>query len=341
MLLVVSLLPAAAMASQTNMIIPAGSQYYIVSVESSTLDTAGRIQYISNYPANTLSEYIYMDIFDMRSDAEVTIQAAEDLPFEAPEGRYFRGWSLTPDGSVAYKAGDSIPTQEEGIALYACWSSGFEAEPTDSMESQALHIDDSNIPLAAPASAQTHTVHFLDMDGRLIFAMEVQHGSAVQDPVSTPTADGYSFDFWYDATTADATPYDFSAPLLDDVKLCAMMSPDAAVKLASAASMPAAALPDNGLNIRIIDDSADEVSKDPTIDIVYTYENGADSANPGSKVTLTAVLANFPEGTQPTFQWQREEDGTFTDIAGATDQTYTFTADATTLDYNWRVNVNY
>lgn len=338
MLLVVCLLPTAALASQmTNMIVPAGSQYYIVSVDFDNLDTDGRILYNSNYPAGTLDDIIYLDIFDVGANVDVALQAADDLPFEAPVDRYFRGWSHTADGDAEYAAGDVVPMKAEGIQLYACWSTGFEPAPDDALESGAMQIDDMDVPLAAPAANETHTVHFLDMNGSLLSATEVAHGSTVEEPTATPMMEGYSFDFWYDATLADATPYAFDAPLSGDLKLIAMMTPDAAAKLASADAFAG-----SGLNIRIIDaEETEAVAATPEVEIVYTYENGAQTAAPGSKVTLTAVLHNFPEGISPVFQWQREDGDEFKDVDGATAQTYTFSADASTTDCDWRVNVSY
>lgn len=62
---------------------------------------------------------------------------------------------------------------------------------------------------------------------------------------------------------------------------------------------------------------------------------------PGETVYLTSKLEGFEGYDTILFQWQADRGNGFEDIAGATEDTYSFAADAETLNYDWRLIVMY
>lgn len=63
--------------------------------------------------------------------------------------------------------------------------------------------------------------------------------------------------------------------------------------------------------------------------------------SPGETVYLTSKLEGFEGYDTILFQWQADRGNGFEDIAGATEDTYSFAADAETLNYDWRLIVMY
>lgn len=79
----------------------------------------------------------------------------------------------------------------------------------------------------------------------------------------------------------------------------------------------------------------------PSVEIQYSFVSEAADGGlvEGSLITVTAVLANFPEDAQLQYQWQNNADGEFTDVPGATSISYTFAADARNTGCAWRLNI--
>lgn len=78
----------------------------------------------------------------------------------------------------------------------------------------------------------------------------------------------------------------------------------------------------------------------PNIAIQYAIDG--DEVQPGTMITLTAQLQNFPEdATDFVFQWQNNVNGTFEDVPGATGMSYSFAADSLNSGCEWRVQAMY
>lgn len=76
----------------------------------------------------------------------------------------------------------------------------------------------------------------------------------------------------------------------------------------------------------------------PSVEVICDHDGKLVA---GQEVTVRAVVHNLPEGYSISFQWQNDASGSFQDVAGANDETFTFVVDEFNADgCNWRVNVD-
>lgn len=77
------------------------------------------------------------------------------LPVPASEGRSFLGWMTAPDGDATVDATWIVPSDEDGIQLYAKWSSGGEPTPGEPVEVTAAGVADGVFALTIPTESGT------------------------------------------------------------------------------------------------------------------------------------------------------------------------------------------
>ena len=77
------------------------------------------------------------------------------LPVTASEGRSFLGWMTAPDGDATVDATWIVPSDEDGLQLYAKWSSGGEPTPGEPVEVTAAGVADGVFALTIPTESGT------------------------------------------------------------------------------------------------------------------------------------------------------------------------------------------
>ena len=107
--------------------------------------------------------------------------------FTAPDGKKFKGWSLTKDGEIVTKV-----TMDKDIKVYAIWEA---------------------IPVT------TYTVTFDTKGGNDIAPVTVNAGEKLDTP-TTPVRDGFTFDGWYVDDTC-AVKYNFEDSVTNNITLYA------------------------------------------------------------------------------------------------------------------------
>ena len=107
--------------------------------------------------------------------------------FTAPDGKKFKGWSLTKDGEIVTKV-----TMDKDVKVYAIWEA---------------------IPVT------TYTVTFDTKGGNDIAPVTVNAGEKVATP-TTPVRDGFTFDGWYVDDTY-AIKYNFEDSVTNNITLYA------------------------------------------------------------------------------------------------------------------------
>lgn len=88
----------------------------------------------------------------------ITCEAGEAigrLPVTASEGRSFLGWMTAPDGDATVDATWIVPSDEDGLQLYAKWSSGGDPTPGEPVEVTAAGVADGVFALTIPTESGT------------------------------------------------------------------------------------------------------------------------------------------------------------------------------------------
>lgn len=87
------------------------------------------------------------------------------------------------------------------------------------------------------------------------------------------------------------------------------------------------------------DPGTDEVAGIPSVEILFSFQTENDDGLlvEGDAITVTAVLSGFPENATLQYQWQNNASGAYMDVPGATDISYTFTANAQNTGCSWQV----
>ena len=88
--------------------------------------------------------------------------------------------------------------------------------------------------------------------------------------------------------------------------------------------------------VTIEDDEVPLAGAMPYVEVEYLYDG---VLTVGTEVTVVARLYNVPDGYDLQFNWSNNASGEFVQVAGATSQSYTFTADASNTDCVWTVDV--
>ena len=105
--------------------------------------------------------------------------------FTAPDGKKFKGWSLTADGEIVTKV-----DMTENKTVYAIWE---------------------NI---------IYTVTFNSNDGTPVAPQNVNAGEKLTEPTPAPTKEGFTFDGWYEDATLN-TKFDFNTSVVSNLTLYA------------------------------------------------------------------------------------------------------------------------
>ena len=92
-----------------------------------------------------------------------------------------------------------------------------------------------------------------------------------------------------------------------------------------------------------VEEAAEEPTAGPEIDVsklsVEIFSTMGDIVLPGDTITLTSKLTGF-DGLTYTLQWQCDNGSGWADVPGATDGSYSFTADETNINAQWRLEVS-
>ena len=97
----------------------------------------------------------------------------------------------------------------------------------------------------------------------------------------------------------------------------------------------------------VVEEPVEEAAEEPTtgleIDVsklsVEIFSTMGDIVLPGDTITLTSKLTGF-DGLTYTLQWQCDNGSGWADVPGATDGSYSFTADETNINAQWRLEVS-
>lgn len=74
---------------------------------------------------------------------------------------------------------------------------------------------------------------------------------------------------------------------------------------------------------------------------VYIFTSRKTMVTEGEAIHLTSMIQGFDDCIVIEYQWQYDRGNGWEDVPDATEPTYTYTADAVTLKYNWRLKVHW
>ena len=69
------------------------------------------------------------------------------------------------------------------------------------------------------------------------------------------------------------------------------------------------------------------------------YTSRQDSTLPGEQITLSSQIEGFEDVSGMAYQWMADKGDGFEPVAGANENSYTFTADEENMGWNWRLMV--
>ena len=72
---------------------------------------------------------------------------------------------------------------------------------------------------------------------------------------------------------------------------------------------------------------------------VTIYTSRQDSTLPGEQITLSSQIEGFEDVSGMAYQWMADKGDGFEPVAGANENSYTFTADEENMGWNWRLMV--
>ena len=72
---------------------------------------------------------------------------------------------------------------------------------------------------------------------------------------------------------------------------------------------------------------------------VKIYTSRQDSTLPGEQITLSSQIEGFEDVSGMAYQWMADKGDGFEPVAGANENSYTFTADEENMGWNWRLMV--
>ena len=178
--------------------------------------------------------------------------------FTAPDGKKFKGWSLTTDGEIVTKV-----TMDKDIKVYAIWeaipvttytltfdanggtgsmtaktgltgeytlpSNGFTAPSGKKFKGWSLTTDGAIVTKVDMTENKTvyaiweniiYTVTFNSNGGTSVASQNVNAGEKLTEPTPAPTKAGFTFDGWYEDATLN-TKFDFNTSVVSNLNLYA------------------------------------------------------------------------------------------------------------------------
>ena len=193
--------------------------------------------------------------------AKTGLTGEYDLPengFTAPDGKKFKGWSLTTDGEIVTKV-----TMDKDIKVYAIWeaipvttytltfdanggtgsmtaktgltgeytlpSNGFTAPSGKKFKGWSLTTDGAIVTKVDMTENKTvyaiweniiYTVTFNSNGGTSVASQNVNAGEKLTEPTPAPTKAGFTFDGWYEDATLN-TKFDFNTSVVSNLNLYA------------------------------------------------------------------------------------------------------------------------
>lgn len=221
------------------------------------------------------------------------------------------------------------------------------------------------------AIPEQYTVRFVDGNGETYLSLTILSDVPLERPASEPVMEGMIFRHWHDVRVDETVPFIFDDFVKEDLTLVAYFVQEDALEsdedpteemeeasvedTAEETEEETAAIIGEGgdedgqieepIELNEGDTLLEEETERPTEDepeevippsatIGYEYEG---EFIMGTVLTLYADLHNVPEGMALGFQWQNDASGTFEDVPGATEATYSFVADATNSGCGWRL----